>query len=362
MNSARTQSRATFLRKLLPITCSLSLVLVGCSNAAESTTADATSSTGTSSQISPTTPVSTTEAALPEDPSANAVEEYAQILANPSIYPVSEAAQYVPNGTYSYALVEATSDSTPDLLLRVNSAEYSPVLVFTFDENTQTATQAEGVFIDGASGVGGDRSRIRASNSGIGIYQVDWNSLREIAQSTLYGIQGNTLTKISAPEEFIFANSMPDHHEISWISVNDLSGLSTVQTGGASIQQAVPTPVQQPASNLHYFSGVVTMQTAGELMRGERTPNGEPATDLYLVLVLDSPIEITARNAATDPQTRTISEVSLGRYIAADGDNDWIGYLDTHVEITATTDQVWFPTDTGLPLGMLRLADYKSIS
>lgn len=362
MSPARTQPRAAFLRKLRPITCSLSLVLVGCSNTAESTTTDTAGSTETSSQISPTTPVSTTEAAPPEDPSANALEEYAQILANPSIYPLTEISQFVPTGTYAYTLVEATSDSIPKLLLRADSHEFAPILVFTYDENTQSATQAGGVLIDGVASAGGSRVKVRASNSGAGIYQLNWYSIQPVGESSLYGIQGNSLTQIADPEDFMVRELLPDHHEITWVDSNDPSGLSTVQTGGANIQQAAPTPVQQPASNLHYFSGVVTMQTAGELMRGERTPNGEPATDLYLVLVLDSPIEITARNAATDPQTRTISEVSLGRYIPADGDNDWIGYLDTHVEITATTDQVWFPTDTGLPLGMLRLADYKSIS
>lgn len=362
MNSARTQSRATFLRKLLPITCSLSLVLAGCSSTTEPTTTEVASSTETSSQISPTTPASTTEEAPLEDPSANAVEEYAQILANPSIYPFTEISRFVPTGTYSYALVEATSDSVPELLLRVDSQEFAPILVFSYDENTQSAVQAGGVLIDGAASAGGSRVKVRASNSGAGIHQLDWYSIQPVGESTLYGIQGNSLTQIADPEDFMVGELLPDHHEITWIDANDPSGLSTVQSGGSSIQQAVPTPVQQPASNLHYFSGVVTMQTAGELMRGERTPNGEPATDLYLVLALDAPIEITARNAATDPQTRTISEVSLGRYIPANGDNEWIGYLDTHVEITATTDQVWFPTDTGLPLGMLRLEGYKSIS
>lgn len=362
MNSARTQSRATFLRKLLPITCSLSLVLVGCSSTAESTTTEVASSTETSSQISPTTPVSTTEAALPEDPSANAVEEYAQILANPSIYPVSEAAQYVPNGTYSYALVEATSDSVPELLLRVDSKEFAPILVFSFDENTQSAVQAGGVLIDGAASAGGSRVKVRASNSGAGIHQLDWYSIQPVGESTLYGIQGNSLTQIADPEDFMVGELLPDHHEITWIDSNDTSGLSTVQGGGSSIQPTQPAATQAPVTNAHHFSGVVQILTGAEVMRGQPTPNGEPETDQFLVLVLDSPIDITAPNAIGDPQNRTISQVSLGRYFPDDSTNEWLNYLDTHIEVTAGLDQVWFPTDTAMPLGMLRLKDYKSIS
>lgn len=361
MHSARTRFRTIYLSKLLPISCCLSLALVGCSNTSGTAAFDGPSPTNTTSQVSPTAQITSAEATPEEVLSANAIAAYMEILANPSSYSISDAAQYVPNGTYSYAVVEATSDSIPELLLRVNSAEYSPVLVFTYDDDTKTAVQAEGAFIDGASGAGGARSRIRASNSGVGIYQVDWNSLREIAQNTLYGIQDNTLTKVSGPEEFVFANSMPDHHEISWISVSDKTGLFTIQRGGTSITPTPPTSTQAPAANLHHFSGMVTMQTADELMKGEPTPNGEPATDLHLVLVLDSPIEITARKAGSASQTSTISEVSLGQYIPTNGDNEWLNFLNTNVEITANADQVWFPTDTGLPLGMLRLQDYVSL-
>lgn len=310
-------------------------------------------------------PITIEAAAAPaevDSPTTALADAYQQILVDPGAHPISSAAQYSPTGTYSYAIAEATSDSSPELLLRVDSREFSPVLVFTANHTPGDLIRSTDVLIEGAAGAGGSRARLVASQSGTGIYQIDHHSLRPTGQSTLYSLQGTSLQKSSTPVEFTLETPLPDHQEITWYDSTDMEAITSLRAG-TSPSAAAPSPAEPVTdTSTHQFSGTVTEQSTSEVMKGSPTPNGEPETNRYLVLVLDQPMEVTAQTSAMDTRTRTISEISLGAHTAAATGNAWSGHIGQHVTVGADPHQLRYPTDTALPLGMLRLETYNTLS
>ncbi|WP_394288366.1 hypothetical protein [Corynebacterium variabile] len=133
-------------------------------------------------------------------------------------------------------------------------------------------------------------------------------------------------------------------------------------TGANPAPAAGPSPDLQaspePAGNNGQITltGNVVETTAGELMDGGRTPNGEPASDRYIVLQLSSPQQVTARKSG-GPGTmdKTVSQISLATPSGSLSSIDWDSYVGRQVTVTTTPDGLWFPSDTGLPLGMVRL-------
>lgn len=173
------------------------------------------------------TPVSTVEQApvspgQPPPPSSPAAqptarEAFSRVLNNPGAYPPNPAAEYTPTGTYSYALVEATGDSTPELLLKIDSREYSPVLLFVV-ENGQAIPTAENI-IAGHAASGGFYTKIAASRGGRGVYEVNQHSVNPDAQSQHYVLQGHSLV----------ADGPADHFDVTWFDSSNRSGLDLVQ-------------------------------------------------------------------------------------------------------------------------------------
>ncbi|WP_297007677.1 hypothetical protein [uncultured Corynebacterium sp.] len=131
-------------------------------------------------------------------------------------------------------------------------------------------------------------------------------------------------------------------------------------TGG---QQSAPEDVA--ASGQMVLTGTVVDMTTSEIMDisetapGSPPPNGEPETNGYIVLKLDRPQQITARHSGMSGQTaeRTVRYVSLSTPNGSESSINWTGYVGKHVTVTTTAEGMWFPSDTGLPLGMVRLSE-----
>lgn len=295
-------------------------------------------------------------------------EKYLSVLDNPETFFVDSAARYEPKGTYSYAVLEATGDNSPELLLRVESQEFNPILVFTIDDTNGDLIQVGGVLMDGAAGAGGQRLHVRGSRAGSGLYQIGHHSISEDAHSTLYGISGGVLSSIGVPVHFMLANPPSDQHGIEWINTKDSSGIRNVQReGNASVWGQSDIKSHDPEEDSSggdtegiELSGVVKEFTAEELMKGVETPNGEPENERHIVLVLDQPTEVTAKMAAPEPGTATIPELSLTSEVDEDY-YEWTNLIDKRISITVTTENLWFPSDSSLPMGMTRLYKYESL-
>lgn len=107
------------------------------------------------------------------------------------------------------------------------------------------------------------------------------------------------------------------------------------------------------------LTGTVVDMTTSEIMDGQPSPNGEPESNGYIVLQLDSPQQVTAQKSGApgQPGTKTVSQISLATPSGSLSSVDWTGYVGQHVTVTTTADGLWLPSDTGLPLGMVRMKE-----
>ncbi|WP_018296415.1 hypothetical protein [Corynebacterium lubricantis] len=278
----------------------------------------------------------------------NPEEIYAAVLSDPSAYPVNSSAEHEPDGTYSYAVVEATGDSSPELLIKVNGREFTPVMVFTIDQSSGELIHSPHVLIAGARSAGGGRADVAASRTGTGIHEMTWQSISPTGKDTLYELHGDQLVP-STEDSYQIEAGHPDHAVLSWFDTNDPSHLGFVQNAGNT-----STP-----ANAITFSGTVINQTAVEAMNGRPTPNGEPDIPGYIQLVLDSPQEVTASKAG-DFHTESVEKIRLAT--PHDTSMDWEPYVGQHVTITTTPEHLAFPSDTSIPLGMLIVSGSPDIS
>lgn len=342
---------------------SLAFSLASC-RTSDAETDEGASPSVTTITITSTAGESTTETSTTEDSDALSLDLYRRVIESPESFPVKGDADFVARGNYSYALVEATGDDPPELLLMTDGMEFSPVSVFTTEGDR--LVQAEGVLIDGAAGAGGQRLRVKGSNSGVGLYQIDHHSLSEDGQSTLFGFTDGQLSRAEEPSFFKLASPPSDHHDIEWFDTEDPSGLDEWEgTGTSSGSDA--EPVESTAASesedwgTYQFTGVVQEKTAFELMDGGATPNGEPSDEVHLVMVLDAPMNITAQTVGPHARSAFISEVNFPGHFYQDESYDWSQHIGERITISAEPEHIRFPTDASLPLGMLRVHDFNYI-
>ena len=108
------------------------------------------------------------------------------------------------------------------------------------------------------------------------------------------------------------------------------------------------------------YIGTVEKQTTEEVLQGapDPNPNSSKPSDRYYVLVLDEPTEITAQKAGPEPYTRVNEIISLGdngSYF--DSGERWEPYVGKRVRLIVAKKDVFYASDTSLPLGALRLGD-----
>lgn len=102
-------------------------------------------------------------------------------------------------------------------------------------------------------------------------------------------------------------------------------------------------------------TGTVEVRTAQELMGGRELPYGSP-TDEYVVLVLNQPVTVSGMKAG-DAVTETVSELSLGPastnpYASLTPGPSYDDLDGQSVTVVFKAQNVSFPSDTSLPLGM----------
>ncbi len=342
---------------------SLAISLASCGTS-DAETEDGASPSVTTITITSTAGESTMAPTTIGNPAAASLDLYRHVIENPSAFPVKGDADFVARGNYSYALVEATGDVHPELLLMVHGRESSPISVFTIEDGS--LVQAEGVLIDGAPGGGGLRLRVKGSNSGAGLYQIDHHSLSEDGQSTLYGFTEGHLSRAEEPEFFKLASPLSDHQEIEWIDTEDSSGLYEWRSVGVSRgNDSEPIETPEVTDNkdwgTYQFTGVVQERTAFELLDGGATPNGESLDEVHLVMVLDAPMNITAHTVGPHERSAFISEVNFPGHFYQDERYDWTQHIGERITVSAEPEDIRFPTDSSLPMGMLRVHDFNYI-
>lgn len=285
--------------------------------------------------------------------------EYEWVLSHPGDYPVNAAAQYTPDGTYEYALVEATGGGTPELLLAVGGSDTTPVIVFTIGDDGKARASTD-VLMMGAPGNGGGRLTVLASAGGRGVYQISGSSLGKESVSELFTLHGTSLSG-GTKENFPSDGLLPDHQLIDWIPVSNPQplhdgNLTVLPPSGESASRGEP---QTASSNEIEFVGNVVRKTGEELMapRGLDMPNGQDPQSEYFLLWLDQPMSVTGFvGGGTD--TKEIQYVALGsRELWPRGPEEknieWEGRVGERIRILKDKDDIGFPSDTSMPLGAL---------
>ena len=326
--------------------------------------------------------VYTTVAGQPEEPPARKQDtrakeadwrtEYAKVLDNPGSYnfdlpnPTGIALEYAPDGNYRYALVEANGGGTPELLLSFDGVDemsnhFSRVLLFQVGDGG-TAEASTSILTQGASGAGGYRATIQASQLGYGLYQSEHSSGTGNGDSTWCEVDGTEILSAEKPRDFNIQSAFPLHLEITWTPIEDRGPL---ERGDLTV--ALPevrrgnAPADAPDA---VAEGTVVMKHGYEL-RPEGMPNNEDPNSEYLLLQLDAPQDFTDYRASGDVITRDTETISLGgreisRY-PRDWGTEWEQVLGKRVRLTIGADAVHFQTDTGMPMGALRVTDFKDV-
>lgn len=295
--------------------------------------------------------------------------EYAAVLDTAETYnfdvanPAGIEMEYLPNGDYNYALVEATGGGAPELLLSQWSADehsnrFARVLVFSVDSGS--LTQASNGLTYGAAGAGGYRAGVDASQLGLGLYQSQWTSGTGDGESVWCQLEGNTLVPEGEANKINAMSPPALHLVVDWTPVADRGPLDAGELTVSLPEIERRNPVEGPAE---VISGTVVMKTAAEL-EPEGTPNGEAMDSEYYMLEIDAPREFTDYNRP-EPSTRTAEYVDLGRREWSRYDHivgtEWAPLVGKQVTITVEPSDVWFQTDASMPMGALRVNRYNNV-
>lgn len=359
-------------RALTPLACALALA--SCSASGETVVVTATEWVDPDSGE-----VVTTEIGAPSAPEGDTAEndgaadwpaEYAKVLDDPAAYnfnvpsPGRDEVDHVPDGEYFYALVEANGGGAPELLLSSMSSDehsnhFARVLVFSTDGGSlETSSDS---LIYGASGAGGSRAGVEASQLGRGLFQAHWVSGTGDGSTVWHDVDGATISAPTEPEEMNVQYPRPGHLTVNWQPTQDRAALDAGELTVSMPEVRGPAPVDEPDV---VVEGTVVAKTGAELI--DSMPNGEDPASEYLLLQLDAPREFTDHHHAGSVYSRDAEYVSLGRReISARGNErldglEWERLQGERVRLTVAPEHVHFPTDTSMPTGALRVSQYKS--
>lgn len=343
-------------QKLLPLVALSSLALTGCDPLVDKTP-----------DARPTITTTVTVADDSAKPFASIKEAYLHIIQNPEEYPLGEDTANL-DDPIEYALVEATMDESPELLLRGGAEELTAELVFTFDEDRGILTQVFGAIVSGVlNDPPGFRTRTMASKSGHGLYSNIRLSASGEETVTHFEIRDSKINSLTKPGGDPFNQHASNQAEIHWFDVDDESGLDALDEASPA-EPSIDSNGQGQAAGEdgnYRFTGRVVVRTNEEVMGGDSMPGGESPEDEQVFLVLDAPMEITANTGAGPRSSRTavMTEVSIGSISNAGTvrKNRWLQFEGQHITIISRPDQVKYPSDASIPLGVLRVLDYVTV-
>lgn len=345
--------------KTVGITMVASLALAACSGEQDQEVAQVTTASSTTSEQLP----AETSA---EDNSggvdlAKLRSAYEQVLASP---PQLDTLNHWPDekflGTYSYAIGEFNSDGRPDMLIRKDYMGWAPITMISTDAN-YNIIQATASLMEGAASAGGSRVSLTFNGTGDGVFQVGYQSVGTTGDSEQYRLMG-TMPTMVAKRQVPVMPFPTDHIQPNWHQTTDPSGLDTLAQVAATFANA-SGPAAEPAAAAPEvagtkLTGTLHHLTYQEALFGERDPNpGADRGDMYWILLLDAPTTVTGNivSSSSNVRTETIDDgvlLTVGDYSQFEGQ---------HVTITTPEVSGRFPSDTSVPLGMLRVSEVLDI-
>lgn len=312
-------------------------------------------------------------------------DQYRFALENVQNYFSDMDASLAGSASYSYALVDMDGVEAPLLLVRASGPADTwngteTVKVLAYDAAADAPVLYEGSLNQGIAGAGGYRGSISASGSGDGILNTEISSgtgdivtYRVMpdkatgALSRTIAYRG-TLSSDSACDDLLSS----EEREIAWAPVDDAAALEGLADGSCvSTADAIDTDwkAQAESAGLALFEGTLRVLDSDGLsvLQGKPDPNAGYKSDAtYVVLVFDAPSMLSANSGdGSGMRESQATMISLQPAGGASGmalpvwyPEDWSALDGTKTVVAAPANKLWWPSDTGLPLGEPRVNDF----
>lgn len=316
---------------------------------------------------------------------------FADILDDPSALDLASDPSPDATGDYSYALGDVTGEDEPELLIAVDDKKSSPVHIVTTDDSGNTTVSRGSLRLSGADADGG-RAAIHFAESGNGMYQATGQANSPAVTTQRYELDGDKLVNAGDVQTSPSGDLLPGHVEATFTSTTDRGPFDKVKDGGeertgtgngnatgsagqgAQGGAAAPAPgtakdaPQAEADagadvgpNEVEIVGTVEELSTAEAAEGKTPPNNEDPNNRYFVLRFDKPQSLPVRSSSGGASDQThqaalLDSIEHTPYGSSTGQSSrWENYAGQHVRVVVAKDNLWQPSDAGLPLGMLRM-------
>ncbi|CAB0870225.1 hypothetical protein FRC0360_01754 [Corynebacterium diphtheriae] len=130
-----------------------------------------------------------------------------------------------------------------------------------------------------------------------------------------------------------------------------------------------PTGVVEEKTYEYALEGTVVLKNTAEVLEGLKPPNNDNPNNEYILLWFDNPMDVAGKHAGNRDQlsTKNVRYLSLGKKETTqygplpDTTGPWRQYVGKRIRLHVNSDNMWYPSDTGLPLGALRLEEAQDI-
>ena len=312
-----------------------------------------------------------------KSPEQKAAALYREVLANPMEYFDHLEDGRAEGVAFEYALVDATNDEIPELLVRASGPAEQwngvfEVMAFSVSDDGDELIVPSVWLNEGVAGTGGFRGTVFASSYGDGllvsetssgtgegtVWRYTWDGEirpQRIVCETQVG-DDSLVTRV-ADEEFV---------TIDWTSyssdktdLDELEDIAALEVG--EWESTAERAGKDPADAAREFGLVVLTGTVHALddqgiadLQGVENPN--PTTGdlaMHALLQLDEATTLTAVNGdGMGTSEREASFVLLDRDTS---ELDWGGYQGQHVTVAVDPSVMMWPSDTSLPMGSPRV-------
>lgn len=307
-----------------------------------------------------------------------AAELYRGVLADPMAHFGHLEEQGMAEGvSFEYALVEATGDDAPELLLRASGAPdlwngVAEIMPFSTSDDGSELVVPSVWLNEGAAGSGGFRGSVSASAYGDGllvsemssgsgegsVWRYTWDDAAR-PQRIVCDMQVGSDSTVAQLVESEFA-------PIEWASyvpgetdLDELDDLAALEAGEWKPAEALLE--KDPADAARELGLIVLTGTVHELddqgiadLQGVENPNpGSTGLGMSTVLQLDGPATVTAMSG--DGMGSHEGEAKLVMLDSETSELDWGGYQGQHVTVAIDPTLLRWPSDASLPLGEPRV-------
>lgn len=342
----------------------------------------------------------------------NIAEQYGKVLDNIASYDFLGGVEPQPGDEidgYNYALTDMTGDGVPELVVETRAAMLTNVRVFSPTTSADGLIAPEESLQTGIAGAGGFRGGVSGTKDGSGLYYTVTSSGTGDVEIAKVTINGSTLVQTRVAEysldpsqgkpepQDIAANTVDlefkdvaDRTPLTELATKEFKAIgnskaetpanassqetSTSETNGAddaavSLQKSIEAA---RASGAQVFEGTVRVLSYNEVLQLQGVADPNPGTDAgsqFAILVFDRTTDVKGHNGG-DPGMRTEAAKMLlldsydvsqwGSTGSPEKVNRWKAVNGKHV-VVACKD-IWFPSDTRLPLGEPGTDDAKLLS